>query len=216
METFRIEGVVLQALAVKEFDSILTAFTPHGIQKFYFKGSKRYNPLASPLTVAEFIYSPGKKDLHKLRDGSIIDQNLALRKTFESLISAENLSLAVLASQMPDKPVPHLYRLYRLFLGAIPFSPTPEALVTVFYIKLMKHEGVLQLQQSASLRYGGECFSNEEAPKDAVETSEEEENLLKKLAESRSLEEITSLILPLEFSKKIHLLFSQSFTVRQP
>ena len=214
--TLQTEGIVLQAIPFKDYDRILTLFSPAGLLKFFVKIRKRdylhCAALTSPWTHVELHYTPGRKDLHRMTEGTILAQNLRLREKFETLASAETMVQALLRSQWQGKPAPKLYSLFRLFLEHLPASPAPPACASVFLIKILAHEGMLQLSSpQPTCRYGGEQYLPSEAPPNHLSFSTEEEELLSQLALSRSLSHIASLALPTHFQTKISTLFHQVY-----
>ncbi|NGX53295.1 MAG: DNA repair protein RecO [Chlamydiae bacterium] len=218
-QQYQVEGIVLHAVPFKEYDKILTLFTPTtGLLKLFFKSSRRFsfvqNALTTPLTVGEYLYSQGRKDLHRFRDGTILHQNLALRNNLETLQTAEKLAHAIYQSQWPGKAAPQLYLLLRTFLEKIPESPHPDTLHTAFLLKILKHEGILQHSpsQEEAYRYGGECFSSNAAPAGAHLFTREEEREFTFLTHSRSFQELSSYELSEELKTKIETLFDQALS----
>ncbi|MFC2049265.1 DNA repair protein RecO [Chlamydiota bacterium] len=218
--THQAEGIVLQTTPFKDYDRILTLFSPHGLLKFFVKISKRdylhSAALTSPWTHIELHYTAGRKDLHRMTEGTILAQNLKLRDRFETLTAADTMVQALLRSQWQGKPAPKLYILFRLFLEHLPTCENPQAGATAFLIKILSHEGLLQLSSELSSpqptsRYGGEQYPPSHAPPGSIPFSSAEEALLSQLALSRSLSHITALTLPADFQTKIATLFSQVF-----
>ena len=213
------EAFVLQALPFKEIDRILTLFSPQGLIKLFAKGKKRdlfhFAALTSPLTCAEFLYSLGRKDLHRFHEGSIIDQNIRLRERYETVMAAEKMVRALLDSQWIGKPAPHLFHLFFLFIQHLPSFKDPTSLATTFFIKLLAHEGVLHICEENSsngiYRYAGERYSSKEAPSGAIPFSEAEEALLIQLATCRSLAQLMELHCAIPFQEKIETLVHQTF-----
>jgi len=210
----RCVGVVLSVLAFRESDQIVTVFSPGGLIKFFVK--RRRSPLLTTLTEGEFVYVVGRGDMHRFRDGTILEQHLKLRDRFESLEAAGKLAQAILKSQMPGKVAPHLYQLFCYFLRIIPAVEQPGDLVSLFQVKTMKHEGLFQqlnrcsvCEKAPNFRYGGERFCPEHAPRGALELTREEEKRLSELAEGRSLKEL--LAKPDELHEPISTLFNQAF-----
>lgn len=222
MEQFQTEGVVLQTFPFKEYDRILTLFTPGGLLKLFVKGRKQnflqQSALTAPLTIGEYFYIQGRSDLHRFRDGTIFHQNMRIRDNLEALQTANKLIQTILSSQWPGKPSPHLYILFRHFLQKISETEHPQRLIAAFLLKTLKHEGILQLQNICSIcqgftsyRLGGECYCEEHASPQAIFFTSPEEELLQKLATSRSFEEIVSLSRTSELEENIETLFKQAF-----
>ena len=212
------EAVVLQAAPFKEYDRILTLFSPQGLLKIFVKAKKRdylhFAALTSPLTYAEFHYTPGRRDLHRLSEGAILKQNLRIRERYETLIAAESIIHSLLRSQWPGKPAPKLYHLFCLFIEHLPEVKNPSIFTTAFLIKILSHEGLLQLGESESTdtyRFAGERYLLSQAPIGALPFSAEEEGLLSSIALCRSLAQIAESTPSPNFQQKIDLLFRQTF-----
>lgn len=216
---YQTEGIVLHTTPFKEYDKILTLFTPRmGLLKLFAKGSKQgffaQNGLTSPLTIGEYLFTQGREGLHNLRDGAILSQNLALRNKLETLQAAEKLVQALYKSQWPGKSAPKLYSLLRLFLEKLPCTEDPQTLSSAFLLKILKHEGQFQHNpsQGQTCRYGGECYTPDLAPFGALFLSAEEENSLFFMLNCRSLQRLLSLSISTELASKIDILFEQVFS----
>ena len=79
--------------------------------------------------------------LHRLLDGDVVDAHIELRTSLAQLEEALGMVKALLTTQLPDKPTPALYTLFAHVLQASARTGTP--LLTLFLVKLLKHEGVL-------------------------------------------------------------------------
>ncbi len=221
MALHKIEGIVLKSLQIKEHDRILTLMTKEsGMVKLYCKASRNHGYLTEALwsvfTKGEFVFALTEGELGFFREGTVLSQNLRLHDSYESLKSAYKINEALLRSQSLHKPAPLLYLFFDLTLEKLPSFPS-SLLLTTFFLKLLKHEGYLQLDRQCtccveSYRLGGELFCKKEAPPGALLFSESEEKLLSTLAEAPSFSTLASLSLPPSFSDKIALLFSQAFT----
>lgn len=221
----QIEGIVLKSFPFKENDRILTLFSPEGILKFFVKGSKKtllpLLPLVTPFTVAEYFYLPREGGLHRFQEGSLLQQNLAIRDRFATLEAAEEMAQALIRSQLTGKPAPHLYQLFRLCLEALSHAPLPALIASTFLVKTLKHEGALSLSSHCSLcqkpliervfRYGGERRCSSHAPPEALFTTIEEEACITQLAHLRSFAELPTLITE-GCLKTIRTLFKQTYS----
>lgn len=150
IDTFHAEAIVLAAFPFKEHDTIVTLFSKEkGLLKLFVKGTRTpsylKNVLTSPLTVGEYAYSPGKGDLGRFIEGAVIEQHLELRSTFEVLQTAVRLVDVILRSQLPEKRAPALYELLLAFLKKLPEVGCHETFYTAFLLKVLKHEGILEL-----------------------------------------------------------------------
>ena len=216
---YRTEGVVLHTINFRDYDQILSVFSPElGIEKFFVKGSHRPSRKGSApslLTHCEFVYRQGKGNFLLCDEFSILDHYLGLRKDFATLQAACNLLRLIQDSQLPGKPAPSLYKLLLKYLEGLRNLSDPKMLTASFHLKLMRHEGILHLaaicqtcQQPLSSLYfsEGECFCSIHSPKDALHFSSEETSLLYQLTYCRTLKELAFLSFPSELEKKIGLI----------
>lgn len=217
MEISHTEAIVLRQLAFKDYDRVLTLFSPLGLIKLFVKSGRRnylHNAaLSSPMTLGDFSFRQGRSELNRFIEGRVVKHHLALRDRLELLKASEEMASALLLSQWPGKAAPQLFSLFACFLDYLPQSRDPMALSCAFWLKILRHEGVLQLSSLASpcARLGSEQFRVQDAPPGALNFSEEEEELLMALAYLRSLQQIDSLSLTASFQEKIKVIFYQVF-----
>jgi len=152
---WKAEGIVLKTLDYKESERIITLFTPHeGIISVIVKRLSKKKPhlinLTSPLCRAEVLYRRGKSDLCLFLDGTILDLNLPLRKSYSTLQLGGKMLRAISLSQFPGKPAPLLYKLLLFYLKELPDFPDPEILWASFQLKLLKHEGLLFISKTCA------------------------------------------------------------------
>jgi DNA repair protein RecO (recombination protein O) len=223
-QVFQMEAVVLKAVPFQENDRILTLFAPSGVFKLFLKGRGRdlirLNALATPLTVGEYLFVQGRGELFRFREGTIHYQHLHLRSSLEKLQVAQQLIEALMTSQWPAKPSQQLYLLFRHFLYALERSAFPYRLIAPFLLKLLQHEGILQLKggcvecgKRGVARFGGVVYCDAHTFLGAISMSLEEEGLLIALATSRSLQEILEAPQTEEWIQKVKVLFHQIFNV---
>ncbi|MCP5469091.1 MAG: DNA repair protein RecO [Chlamydiales bacterium] len=188
----QIEGLVLQNIPFKDYDHIVTLFTPHSIFKLFVKGKKRLDPhhnaLISPFTIAEYTYETAKSELHRFQEGRIVEQNLKLRDRLASFEAAQKILLALHQTQWPNKPAPALYLLTKHFLKQIPQTEHPDKLLAIYYLKLLKHEGIL----------------------DTSLFTEEEQKHVRALSEVRSFEMLETILPDDTLAQKIEELFQNN------
>ncbi|MFZ0564770.1 MAG: DNA repair protein RecO [Chlamydiales bacterium] len=222
MTVLKTEGIVLQSTLFKDYDYIVQLFTPEGLLKLFMKGKKRFqnHALISPLNVGEYLFTQGKSDLFRFHDGTVLKQNLRIRERLEALETAGKLIYAVLRSQWPPRAAPELYFLFRLLLEKIPTLKCSQPLIPLFLLKVLKHEGVLQLTNHcsacgnpANYRFGGACYCQNHAPQQAISFTSQEEEQLQQIANSRSLKEVASLKVADHFFSHIETLFKHVFIV---
>jgi DNA repair protein RecO (recombination protein O) len=221
MQAFRIEGIILQAIPFQDFDQILTVFTPEeGIIKMFvkraFSSKNGKGTLTAPLSHAEFVCTAGKSDLYSCREISMYNQHLKLRESISTLEAATDFLQALLKSQLPQKPVPDLFKLLNIYLEKIPVCVDPYALAVSFRLKILRFEGLLGLgpictQCEAPLDHNfaadGESFCQKHAPPYALEFTQTEAELIEVLAFSKNFSQLCPIKIDPEFFHKIKLLF---------
>lgn len=207
-------GTVLSSTQTQENNHIVTIFSTAGLIKFLAKG--QYGALISPLTEAEFILNLKQKDLFFFQEGTIIEQHLKLRKNLENLQTAGKLVQALLKSQCYGKGTYELYNLFSKLLKTISEVDNPKELLSLFYVKILKHEGVLQLCESCSMckqlpeyRFGGERFCKQHAPPFSLLLSPQDEKKLLEISTTRSLKKF--LHQPANIGELVTILFNQTF-----
>lgn len=219
MNQQRIEGTILRSLLFRDYDRILTVFSLEaGLIKFVIKGINKKFLAATPFTVAEFIYLPGKNDLHKCQEMTPFHSHLPLRNSLACLEVACEMSKTILQTQPAETPTPLLYSLFQWTLHKIPLVKDPYVLLLSFYLKLLKHEGLLHLITSEnqccsqcntplqeSHLMGGEFFCSSHAPATAIAFAEEEMKWLSILASLSSFQEIKEMVIAKESREKIHM-----------
>lgn len=141
------EGIILRVIPFRDYDSILTLFTPDaGIIKILHKSirSKKGNAqgICMPLTKVEVIYRETRGEIFKCHEMALIESFSFLRKEFLDLERACDLLQIVLSSQMMGKAAPHLYALLCFYLEKISLTANPWILGASFRLKLLRHEGL--------------------------------------------------------------------------
>jgi|JI10StandDraft_1071094.scaffolds.fasta_scaffold12071_2 DNA repair protein RecO (recombination protein O) len=155
MEEQKVEGIVLKTVPFKENDRILTLYTPQqGVMSLYVQGLSKKKPaltnLATPLCRGEYLFRKGRSDLHKFFDGTILDLHLPLRKSYTHLQVGGKILQTIHETQLPGKSSPALYALLVSYLKKLGDATFPETLLASFHLKLLKHEGVLSLENLPS------------------------------------------------------------------
>lgn len=219
MHEEKTEGIVLRAQDYKERHRIITLFTPEGLLSLIVRGISRKNTrllsLTTPFCHGEYLFRRERSELLPFRDGNPIDEHLILRQSLKSLQAAGALASAILSSQMPGKPSPALYLLYKLYHRQVPHFPDPDVLVASFYLKLLKHEGLLTLTShcvecdSAPARHisQGESYCPTHDPLQAQRFSLTEWETLLFLDNAQHFSSLRPLNLPPQFLSKVHTLF---------
>jgi len=144
MQLHSSKAIVLRSQILKEHQKILTLFSEQFgvISLILQKRSKQSSCLSEPFCEGEFFFWLGSHDLKKYHDGSILDLHLGLRTQLSFLKTASCMAKAISASQIPEKASSPIYALFSAFLKQIPRFPTPGALLTCFYLKILRYEGL--------------------------------------------------------------------------
>jgi len=155
MQTYRCEGIILHTLNFGDYDQIVTVFSFEiGLLKFIVKkgNSTKHGLKNTPLTKAEFVYTQGKSELFKLKELSGLNHYLTLRKNLRHLDTACECLRAIRASQMLHKPAPDLYGLLEAYLDRIPLIHNLPNLESSFKLKILRHEGILDMEEGFNHR----------------------------------------------------------------
>lgn len=147
MNQEKTKGIVLRSIPFKDRQKILTIFTEEiGLMTLIIKGLSKSSyllPFTETFCEAEWIYARKSSDLCVFHDGSIFNLHLPLRQKYTFLQTALEMAHAILSTQMAGKHSPDLYVLFSAYLKQIPQSLFPNTLLASFYLKMLKHEGVL-------------------------------------------------------------------------
>ncbi len=200
----RTEGLILKTLKFQEYDQIISSFTPgDGILKLFVKQAlnqkRRKGPILTPFSRVEFIYRPTKGEFCACQEISLLNSHFHIRNTLETLEAAADMLQATLATQMPNKAAPAVYQLLVRYLEKLPFIQPPEILSSSYRLKILQHEGLLNLQTHCCMCdtplntkyvYKGEIFCEKDAPPYSIRFSEEEFSLLHRLAFCKTFKEL--------------------------
>lgn len=146
MSEIKTEGIILKMIPYKDHHRVIQLLTPdHGILSLLAKGvsKPKLQSLLSPLTQLEVVYRKKGSDLYFFKEGFVIEDHHFLRTRWDLLASAGKIAGALLQTQFPGKAAPDLYRLLIACLKQLPHFQFPSTLVTLFYLKLLTHEGVI-------------------------------------------------------------------------
>jgi DNA repair protein RecO (recombination protein O) len=219
MNEEKTEGIVLRSQDFKERDRIITLFSPQGLISLIVKSISRKNArllsLTTPFSHGEFIYRQSSSELFRFHDGTVLDDHLILRQNLKSLQTAGALANAILSSQMAGKPAPALFVLYKFYHKQISHFADPAPLLASFYLKLLKHEGLLSIsshcasceKKTAHLLYNGESMCSQHNIQDAMHFSSSEWETLLSLDGAQQFSALRTLSLSPLFSQKINALF---------
>lgn len=217
METRQTEGIIVKAFPFKDYDRILSLFTPHeGLIKLVYKGafsSKNGKGATSePLKKVEVSYLQKNSELYTCYELVPISSYALLRTCYSSLQAAGEMLNLVYKTQMPGKAAPALYALLDTYLGKLKGREVANNLSISFILKMLRHEGLLVLNENCPVCgtrlegcYAGEngLFCPPHRPPGAIQFSDEERLLMSILAYSREFPQIEALETPQGFFEKV-------------
>lgn len=221
MEPQRAEGIILQTLPFKDYDSILTLFTPEeGLLKVVLKGAFRQKNgkgnRSAPLTHVEVAFKRGRGELATCYEIDALDHHLHLRHNLDTLNAGCEMLKAVLDTQQPGKSAPDLYKLLLIYLRNLPAVPNPAILSASFFLKVLRHEGLYAFDESCAMcqapvpekhLFGGGTYCCRHAPPQALALCVEEQQILHFLAFCRDLSQLKDIALPPSVLEKAKELF---------
>ena len=225
MHEEKTEGIVLRAQDFKERHRIITLFTPQGLISLIVKNISRKNTrllsLTTPFCHGEYHFRRNNSELLRFHDGSLIDEHLNLRQSYSTLQAAGALAHAVLTSQMPGKPSPALFVLYKSYHKQVPCFSDPAALLSSFYLKLLKYEGLLTIaprcthcdEAPSRLLYNGESLCTQHNVQGGLHFSPSEWETLLILDGAQQFSALSTLAVPPMLSQKITSLFHSRLTL---
>jgi DNA repair protein RecO (recombination protein O) len=215
MKEERSEGIVLRAVPYSDTRRILTVLMPEeGIislaSRVLSPSLAKLAAATTPFSRSEFLYRRGRGEVHRLIDASMLDDHLALRSESKRLECAGEIIQVLLKTQLHGKPTPALYELTKAYLHRMQLSPHPQNLLASFYLKLLKHEGLLRWSNLCAscekpvvyfCRGRGTCASHHSLPCHGVNKGEWQ--MIGTLADSRSFKAVEEANVPWEFAIKL-------------
>ena len=124
------------------------------------------------------------------------------------------MAKAILDSQLQGKNAPHLYTLLKRYLQKIPKIKSQKSLLISFLLKVLLHEGILNIKEKCSLCenkassiHQGECICPHHSSAYAHNFSVEEFQSLKNLAYIKSFLKIDEIKVEETLKEKTLLLF---------
>ncbi len=146
MSEIKTEGIILKTVPYKDHHKIIKILTPDsGIISLMAKGvtKPKLLSLLSPLTQLELVYRKKGSDLCFFKEGFVIEHHHFLRQRWDLLEAAGKMAGAILTTQFPEKAAPDLYKLLTASLKQLPHFQESSTLTTLYYLKLLTHEGVI-------------------------------------------------------------------------
>ena len=135
--TEKTAGLLIQSIPYLGQKKILKIFSrEHGLLSLFAKSTQ-----LSPFCIAEWVYQKSQKEIHSLKDSSLIDPLLHIRQNYNLITSAGGMAQDLLRTQLPNKGAPELFDLTTLYLKHLPENPS--VLAASFRLKVLYHEGLL-------------------------------------------------------------------------
>jgi hypothetical protein len=132
------QGLLLQSIPYLGQQKILKVLTAdHGLISLFAKSGKFPT---TPFCIAEWVYRASHKELHSLKDATLLDPLLELRQDFAILSTAGAIAQDLLRTQFPNRKAP--FALACAYLKKLP-ALNPKILLASFRLKLLLHEGLL-------------------------------------------------------------------------
>jgi len=221
MNLLKTEGLILRSIPFKDYDQIMTLYTPdYGLISVVVKAARSQkrglSSAISPLNRVDLVFKRGKQELHSCRELSALNHHLFLREKSDALRAACEFAQAIRTSQLPEKPSPELYTLLIKMIERIADSPSLSSLLAAFRLKIVRHDGLLRWNSICSgcqknletpHFYKGEPFCAEHCPSGGMRFAREEFELLEKLMGSRSFPEIETIPVSETLSFNVKSLF---------
>ncbi|KAF3363359.1 DNA repair protein RecO [Chlamydiales bacterium STE3] len=224
-ETYpRVVGIVLQTIPFQDHHQIISLFSAEwGLLRIIIKyayAKKNFSSVEA-LNLVEICLKKGKGDLFQAHHVSLLNSYLSLRKSYACLHASLELLAAIVNSQFVQKPSPILFSLLIRYLEYMPQANSPKNLVSSFKLKILRHDGLIDLSENCSQCkkrlalsriQEGQFYCEEHSHPLAISLTLSEKEQLKDLAESRSFLTIDHQFLSTELEEKIHSLFAELST----
>lgn len=160
------EGILLRTAPYGDYHLMATFFTKENglitCSAPYSRSPKnRLAAILHPFNEIEFTCTAQNREIEKLKDAQLLHANLELRSSIECLEAASLICNKLLRTQLPEKPAQLLYQLLKKYLKLLPESHCPAAVAASFLMKLLHHEGLLDMnlqgiQNALGLKIGSE------------------------------------------------------------
>lgn len=195
------EGIILHSIPFEDNHRIITFFCQEeGIIKvFVYNAGKQMAKFSylKTLSKVNLTLTKGKKELYYLQEGQFIKSFIENPKNFREIQIAMALTSALLTATFTHQATKAVYFLFEAFLTANSYFKKPENLLRTFQIKMLIHEGVLNLSHLPKYPH----------------FLEQEEKILSNMNELRHIAQIDDLEIPLPLGLKIETLFNELFFV---
>jgi DNA repair protein RecO len=163
MKEVKTQGLLLQTLPYLETHRILKVLTPEGLVSLMAKSAASpkagWQSLTTPFLMAEWVYEVGHRDLASLKDGTILEEFPAIKRSFDALSCAGQIAQALLQTQLPGKRAEMPLALGVASLRKMSLFQNPKILLAAFRLRLLAYEGLLTDSCLTTLSFGIELLS---------------------------------------------------------
>lgn len=152
----RQEAIVLGAIPFQDAHQIVTLFTKdqglcRGFASYSRSPKSGLFGMLNPLAHIEVIFRPSKGDLLKIMSAFVIRHHRELRKSYDRLQLSCQMATSLSQFQLPHKPAPLLFDLFKSYLALIGESAFPQSVLASFQLKLLRHEGLIAVTNRCPL-----------------------------------------------------------------
>jgi recombinational DNA repair protein (RecF pathway) len=212
-------GIVLKTISFKDNQRIISVFTKdHGLIRLIVKGLRAGRSYAisitSPLTMIEVTFKRARfGEIGFFREAALVESYAKLKNEYYNLNTAGKMVRAILYSQIYEKAAPSLFLLLHAYLNKISSFENPQNLLCSFYLKILLHDGLLNVEQIINaLDHQNLPLNDKYAPPQALELNSQLWQKLTTLATSRDFSAIRTLQLDTSFLEKIESFFFSIWT----
>ncbi len=144
------KAIVLNSTPFEESGKILTLLTKDfGMVSAVIKTipDKRLDLVqaSTPLFSGLFHLRKGRTDLFKIFEASALHYHHIIKQDLTRLKCSIDMMKVIIQTQIKNKPIPLLYQLLTSFLIELEKSKNPELITSTFFLKFLRHEGLLNL-----------------------------------------------------------------------
>lgn len=213
------KGITLKSTPFKDRSKILQVLTDDlGIISIIVKSLSKKNlnliSFCSSFTISELILKKNRSEIFTIKDLTIIDSNLHLRKNLKYLNVASYMTKAILDSHIFQKKDFNIFLLLKSYLKKI--SLNPDAIHLSFLLKLLSNEGFLHLktkcsncEKDAISLLNGESLCQDHLNNFAIKFDIEDFKKLYILCFSKSFSLLRDIEISRNLTEKVNILFQE-------
>ncbi|ANH78390.1 DNA repair protein RecO [Candidatus Chlamydia sanziniae] len=214
-----VSGVVLESQPLGKNHLRTTLFSPGGLITFFAKHGQTllcsHREALIPVSLGSYTLNSSPTKLRSLAHAEIRNNFIEIKRAYPLLEASGKMIRALLISQWREKPSPKLFSLFLNFLHRLPQSKNPRFFSAIFILKLLQHEGILDLSPTCSLckknlsngpcyRYQGQKLCKNHAHTEAIVMEKEEEQVLHAIVHAKQFYELLKLTdFPIAIADKI-------------